>query len=65
MRGEWAGIAVNLRTDTPSVETLRDGVDKVLGDSSFKTRCVEFQRENEELNSLAQVEWAIMEFARP
>ncbi|KAL2825762.1 glycosyltransferase family 1 protein [Aspergillus cavernicola] len=65
MRGQWAGIAVNLKTDRPSVEALRDGVYRLLGDSSFKTRCVKIQRENEELNSLAQVERAILEFARP
>lgn len=64
MRGEWAGIALNLKTDSPSVEALRDGISKVLGDSSFKTRCVQIQRENEELNNLAQVERAILEFAR-
>jgi UDP:flavonoid glycosyltransferase YjiC (YdhE family) len=64
MRGEWAGIALNLKTDSPGVEALRDGISKVLGDSSFKTRCVQIQRENEELNNLAQVERAVLEFAR-
>ncbi|KAL4973033.1 UDP-Glycosyltransferase/glycogen phosphorylase [Aspergillus desertorum] len=56
MRGEWAGIAVNLRTSTPTVEALRKAVDKVLSDSRFKTRCMEIRRENEELNCLAQLE---------
>jgi hypothetical protein len=32
MRGEWAGIAVNLRTNTPSPEAIRDGVDRILID---------------------------------
>lgn len=64
MRGEWAGVAVNLKTDLPSVEALRDGINKVLNNSSFKERCVEIQHENEELDNLAQVERAILEFAR-
>lgn len=64
MRGEWAGIALNLKTDTPSVVALRDGINKVLGNSSYKARCVQIQRENEELGNLAQVEKAILEFAR-
>lgn len=64
MRGEWAGIALNLKTDSPSVDALRDGINKVLGDSNFKERCLQIQRENEELDNLAQVERAILEFAR-
>jgi UDP:flavonoid glycosyltransferase YjiC (YdhE family) len=63
-RGEWAGIAVNLKTDTPSVDAIRDAVDTVLTDTKFKKRCVEIQRENEALDSRAQVERAILEFAR-
>jgi UDP:flavonoid glycosyltransferase YjiC (YdhE family) len=62
-RGEWAGIAVNLKTDTPSVDAIRDAVNNVLTDKKFKTRCVEIQSENEALDSRAQVERAIMEFA--
>ncbi|KAL4901174.1 hypothetical protein BDW74DRAFT_187829 [Aspergillus multicolor] len=56
MRGEWAGIAVNLRTSTPTDKALQEGVDKVLSDSSFKKRCVEIRQENEELNCLALLE---------
>lgn len=64
MRGEYAGTTLNLNTDSPSIEALRDGTIKVLGDSSFKTRCVQTQRENEVLDNLAQVERVILEFAR-
>ncbi|KAL2802748.1 glycosyltransferase family 1 protein [Aspergillus granulosus] len=64
-RGEWAGIAINLKTDTPTVESILDAVNTVLTDSKFKTRCLEIQRENEALDSRAQVERAILEFARP
>ncbi|KAL5048575.1 hypothetical protein BDW71DRAFT_205273 [Aspergillus fruticulosus] len=56
MRGEWARIAVNLQTSTPTIEAIGKAVDKILLESSFKTRCVEIRRENEELNCLAQLE---------
>ncbi|KAL4984950.1 UDP-Glycosyltransferase/glycogen phosphorylase [Aspergillus falconensis] len=61
MRGEWAGIAINLRTSTPSAGAIRDGVDKILADGSFKARCVKIQRENEELDCRAQLERLIAE----
>ncbi|KAL4744721.1 hypothetical protein BDW72DRAFT_212252 [Aspergillus terricola var. indicus] len=56
MRGEWAGIAVNLRTNTPTVDALQKAVDRVLSETDFKTRCIEIQRENEQLNCLVQLE---------
>lgn len=63
MRGEYAGLAVNLRTDTPTPEAVRAGVDRVLGDASFGARAQEMRRENEGLDSLAQLERAIHEVA--
>jgi UDP:flavonoid glycosyltransferase YjiC (YdhE family) len=63
MRGELAGIGINLETDQPSVEAIRDGVDKILADSSIKARCVEIQRENQELNCVAQLEKIVKEFS--
>ncbi|KAF5020197.1 hypothetical protein F66182_7762 [Fusarium sp. NRRL 66182] len=33
---EWAGVAVNLRTGSPTSEALRVGVDKVLSDPKFR-----------------------------
>ena len=32
MRGEWAGIAVNLKTNSPSILALQDGTNKLLND---------------------------------
>ncbi|KAL4909101.1 hypothetical protein BDW74DRAFT_77584 [Aspergillus multicolor] len=61
MRGEWAGIAVNLRTSTPSPDAIRNGVDQILADNRFKTRCVKIQRENDELDCRAQLERIIAE----
>ncbi|CBF87105.1 hypothetical protein AN2563.2 [Aspergillus nidulans FGSC A4] len=56
MRGEWAGIAVNLRTKTPTVEALQKAVGRVLSETDFKVRCTQIQRENEQLNCLVQLE---------
>lgn len=61
MRGEWAGIAVNLRTDTPTPEAVREGVDKVLGEESFRVRAWEISSENEGLDALARLEGVINE----
>jgi UDP:flavonoid glycosyltransferase YjiC (YdhE family) len=56
MRGEWAGIAVNLRTGTPSVEQVRDGVDKILADPKYKARVIMVQKENAAMNAIDSVE---------
>lgn len=56
MRAEWAGVGVNLRTSRPSIKAIKDGVDKINTDASFKARCMEIQQENEKLEPLAQME---------
>ncbi|RAL13302.1 UDP-Glycosyltransferase/glycogen phosphorylase [Aspergillus homomorphus CBS 101889] len=61
MRGEWAGIAANLRSNTPSIEDIREGVTKVIGDDRFKRRCLAIKQENEDLACFAQVERYINE----
>ncbi|KAJ4117402.1 hypothetical protein NW765_010821 [Fusarium oxysporum] len=38
MRGEWSGVAVNLKTGRPTPDTVRSGVDRILADDSFKKR---------------------------
>ncbi|KAG8673499.1 hypothetical protein FPOAC2_06943 [Fusarium poae] len=47
MRGEWSGVAVNLRTGQPTPELVRGGVERVLSDNSFKKRVDEIKAENE------------------
>jgi UDP:flavonoid glycosyltransferase YjiC (YdhE family) len=61
MRGEWAGVGINLRTGEPSAEQLSEAVDKVLEDSSFKDKVVSIQKENEQMNAIKKVEEAILE----
>ncbi|OJJ42571.1 hypothetical protein ASPZODRAFT_76622 [Penicilliopsis zonata CBS 506.65] len=58
-RGEWAGIAVNMKTDRPGVGDLRRAIDKVMESKQMKSRCLHIQKENEDLNTLQQVERVI------
>ncbi|KXX79238.1 4'-demethylrebeccamycin synthase [Madurella mycetomatis] len=60
-RGEWAGVAVNLRSQSPSAEAIREGVDKILGNPKYKARALELKRENEERNSLESIERIVEE----
>ncbi|RAK89591.1 MGT family glycosyltransferase [Aspergillus costaricaensis CBS 115574] len=61
MRGEWAGIGINLRTDTPSPETIRGSVERILSDPKYKASSVVIQRENEELDSVSSLRRYILE----
>ncbi|KAK4124678.1 glycosyltransferase family 1 protein [Parathielavia appendiculata] len=60
-RAEYAGVAVNLRAQKPSEQTIRAAVEKVLGEPKFKTRALELKEENEALDSLGSVERIIEE----
>ncbi|PWY75298.1 UDP-Glycosyltransferase/glycogen phosphorylase [Aspergillus sclerotioniger CBS 115572] len=62
MRGEYAGVGVNLRSATPSQEAIQKGIDDVLTNKAYKTRCLEHQAENEKLNGLVQLEKLIQGF---
>ncbi|GKU04785.1 udp-glucuronosyl udp-glucosyltransferase [Fusarium langsethiae] len=50
MRGDWSGVAVNLRTGQPTPELVREGVERVLSDDNFKKRVDEIKAENEAMN---------------
>lgn len=56
MRGEWTGVAHNLKTGKPTPEQVARGVADVLSDDKYKKRVVELQKENEEMKSLDTVE---------
>lgn len=60
-RAEWAGVAVNLRSQRPSAEAIREGVDKVLGNPKYKARALELKKENEERNALESIERIVEE----
>ncbi|QPH11449.1 hypothetical protein C2857_003206 [Epichloe festucae Fl1] len=42
---EWAGVAVNLRTGSPTSEALRAGVDRVLSDPKYKAAALRVKAE--------------------
>lgn len=56
MRGVWSGTSVGITERRPGVEKLRDAITKVLGDPSYRQRTAEIKKENEALDSLAQIE---------
>ncbi|KAF4971934.1 hypothetical protein FSARC_1377 [Fusarium sarcochroum] len=60
MRGEWSGVAVNLRTGQPTPELVRAGVERVLSDDSFKKRVDEIRAENEAMKMFDFIEKQIL-----
>ncbi|KAJ6445035.1 UDP-glucuronosyl/UDP-glucosyltransferase [Purpureocillium lavendulum] len=59
MRGEWAGFAVNMRTQRPGITELREAVETVFQDKRFKARAVELKDENEALDCLTRIEQVV------
>lgn len=45
MRVEWVGLGVNMRTDVPTVEALRAGVDEVLENENYALKARELAAE--------------------
>ncbi|KAF5020241.1 hypothetical protein F66182_7719 [Fusarium sp. NRRL 66182] len=60
MRGEWSGVAVNLRTGRPTPELVRAGVERILADDSFKRRVDEIRAGNEAIKVFDFVEKEIL-----
>ncbi|KAF7554329.1 hypothetical protein G7046_g6850 [Stylonectria norvegica] len=60
MRGEWSGVAVNLRTGRPTSRQVSEGVDRVLADESYRERVREVRAENEAMDTMDMVEREIM-----
>jgi UDP:flavonoid glycosyltransferase YjiC (YdhE family) len=60
MRGEWSGVAVNLRTGRPTPDLVRTGVERVLEDDSFKTRVMDIKAENEAMKYFDFIEKQIL-----
>lgn len=63
-RGEYAGMGINLKTQSPTVEALYDAVEKVLTQPIYKKRAMRMMLENEDTDSLALIERQIMKYAR-
>jgi UDP:flavonoid glycosyltransferase YjiC (YdhE family) len=45
---EYTGVGIKLRSKTPSVESIRQAVDKVLDEGSYKLNAVKMSRKFEE-----------------
>lgn len=60
MRGEWSGVAVNLRTGEPSLADIKKAVNRVLTEGSFKKRVEEIRKENQDMKVFDVVEKEIM-----
>ncbi|KAK2671111.1 hypothetical protein RAB80_013533 [Fusarium oxysporum f. sp. vasinfectum] len=60
MRGEWSGVAVNLKTGRPTPDTVRSGVDRILADDSFKKRVDEIKAENEAMKFFDFIEEQVL-----
>ena len=55
-RAEWAGVAVNLRTSTPTEQQIRGAVDNILADGSFRATSLRLKAENEAMDALGAIE---------
>ncbi|KAK8054654.1 UDP-Glycosyltransferase/glycogen phosphorylase [Apiospora phragmitis] len=63
-RAEYAGLAVNLKTQTPSSEQIAAAVDKVLGNPKYKEKAVRLMKENRDLDCHAIIEREIMLYSK-
>ncbi|KAK8062935.1 UDP-glucosyltransferase A1 [Apiospora hydei] len=63
-RAEYAGFAVNLRTQTPSSEQIAAAVDKVLGNPKYKAAAVRLMKENRDLDCHTIIEREIMLYSK-
>ena len=61
MRAERTGAAINLRTQTPSIVQLRDAVEKILADGTYKQRALELKEKYAEYDAIGSVVKAIDE----
>jgi UDP:flavonoid glycosyltransferase YjiC (YdhE family) len=62
-RGEYAGLAINLRTQTPGAEQIYEAVAKISADPRYKAKALRLMQENEDMDSLSIIERQIMKYA--
>ncbi|KAG7039742.1 hypothetical protein JMJ78_0001488 [Colletotrichum scovillei] len=63
MRGQWTGVAVNLKTGRPTSQQVAEGVEEVLANDKYKKRVMEIKKENEDMKALDVIEKHIWEYA--
>lgn len=62
-RGEWAGVAINLRTGTPTKEAIRVAMDELIADPKYKARAKELESEAAGFDPLSVIIQNIEELA--
>ncbi|WYZ33816.1 hypothetical protein EsH8_I_000092 [Colletotrichum jinshuiense] len=63
MRGEWAGVAYNLKTGRPTPQQVAVGIEDVLTNDNYKKSVLKIQKENEDLKALDFIEEHIWAYA--
>lgn len=63
-RAAYAGFAINLKTQTPTVEQIGSAVDQIFGDAKYKRAAVRLQQENIDMDTLSIIEREILKYAR-
>ncbi|KAH6653961.1 hypothetical protein BKA67DRAFT_535308 [Truncatella angustata] len=63
-RAEYAGFAINLKTQTPTAEQIAGAVDKIFGEPKYKRKALRLKQENEDLDSLSIIEREIIKYSR-
>jgi UDP:flavonoid glycosyltransferase YjiC (YdhE family) len=54
-RGEWAGVAINLRTGSPTKEQIRVAVDEIITNPKYKVRAQELEAEMAEFDPVGVI----------
>ncbi|KAE9373095.1 glycosyltransferase family 1 protein [Stipitochalara longipes BDJ] len=62
-RAEWAGVGLNLKTDEPTVQAIKESVEKILGDKKYKKRAQELQKVMEGYDTFTLIAKNIEELA--
>lgn len=63
-RVAWSGVGIDLRTGTPTVAAIRDAVDRVLGESSYRSAAHRLRRQCDASAPLPAIENALAEAVR-
>lgn len=64
VRAEWSGVGIDLHTGRPTPEQILKGVDEVLADPKYKSRCVELSKLMAEADPLGTVENELLALAK-
>lgn len=62
-RGEMTGAAINLKTQTPTVEQLHEALEKVLKDQSYKQKALELKKAYAECDAAGSIVKMVEEMA--